>query len=1052
MNSVFTVYSVFFLATSFVSFFVAYLAWQRRMVKGARELTLLMVMAGIWTFLVMFETASATITDKIFWSKLAYVGAVSTPVLYLIFVLRFTGKERLLSPNRVMLMFIIPAITLILAITNENHNLIWTGFSPISPKTNLVEYHHGPWFWIGYVIYNNILLVLATILLYNFIIHHMSTFRSQGWVVLTACFCPWIASVLYLSGSNPVLGLDLVPVSIILSGVLLVYSILNIRFLDLAPVAREILVETLPDGILALDAQDRIQEINEAARIFLGIRSKSILGIQFELSGAKAGLLLEAVLTGEPDKQVDIPAEDEIKNYQIITKIIKHHPGSRLIIIRDITDQVARQQEVKIGEARYHHMFTMFRLMADNMPDMLWAKDLDKKFIFTNKSVCENLIQASDTEEPIGKTDLFFAERERNKHPERDDWYTFGELCRDSDQVVINSGKPERFDEFGIINGKFLFLDVRKAPIFNKDGVMIGVVGSARDVTMQKKTESEIQKRDKLLDAIAHATAMLIQGETLGENIKAAIEIIGKATKVNRVYIFSNHTDPGYKLPLMSQQYEWTDGLAEPQIDNPALQNLPYEEGFSRWHERFLAGKVIVGKVREFPEAERAILEPQGIKSMLVTPVFIDKMLWGFIGFDDCSNEREWPVTEERILAAAADTIGSAFLRKRNQEELISAKEKAEESDRLKSSFLANMSHEIRTPMNGILGFISLLQEPDLTGEEKDEYIQIVKKSGDRLLNTIHDIIDISKIESGQMSVTLTDVNINELQGHLHAFFKQEAESNGLQLFYSGGVPDNQATVKTDRGKLNSVMTNLIKNAIKYTKRGYVEFGCSIQGDQLEFYVRDTGIGIPENKHQLIFERFVQADISHSRPFEGSGLGLSISKAYIEMLGGAIWIQSEEGKGSTFYFQIPLTTAKISVATTSPEGAILPKTKLQPLKILVTEDDQVNFNYIQVVLKKQGHTLIHSITGAEAVAISRQLDDLDLILMDIKLPDMDGYEATRQIRRFNAEIPIIALTALTFEGDREKALEAGCTDYLSKPVKSNTLNLAISKYQTEVKE
>lgn len=1047
MNPVFTIYSAFFLATAFVSFHVANLARKRRKVKGGTELALLMLTAGIWAILIMFETAAPTLQDKIFWSKLAYFGAVSTPVLYLIFVLRFTGKEKYLSLKYVLLMFIVPALTLVLTITNEKHSLIWPGFSPISATTNLMEYQHGPGFWIGYMAYNNLLLILATFYLYGFIMHHMKTFRSQGWVVFVACLCPWSASVLYITRTNPVPGLDLVPVSIILSGALLVYSILHIRFLDLAPVARETLVETLPDGILALDEQNRIQDINETALVMLGIRNKNILGLDVELSGANGRELLNAAIALESFDQFEFQGSDGTKTFKILKQPIKKHPGSRLVVMRDISDQVSRQQEVRAGEARYRHMFGMFRLMADNMPDMLWAKDLDKRFIFVNKAVCENLIQATDTDEPIGKSDLFFAERERNKHPERSDWHTLGELCQDSDQIVIESGKPERFDEYGNVKGRFLFLDVRKAPIFNENGEMIGVVGSARDVTKQKKSDTEIQKRDDLLDAIAKATAMLVKFETFGDNINTALEIIGKATKVNRVYIFRNHDDPGFEMPLMSQVYEWTDGSVDPQIDNPDLQDVPYEMACPRWFETLSAGKVIVGNIREFPEPEKTLLSAQGIKSILATPVFVDNSYWGFIGFDDCSNEREWLITEERILTAAASTIGAAFLRKKNQDELIAAKEKAEESDRLKSAFLTNMSHEIRTPMNGILGFISLLQESDLTGEEKDEYIRIVKKSGDRLLNTLHDIIDIAKIESGQMSVSMTDVNMNELNMLLHSFFKQEAETKGLQIFLTNSIPDEQALVNTDRQKLNSIMSNLIKNAIKYTNNGFVEFGCKKRDGFNEFFVKDTGIGIPEGKHQSIFERFVQVDSSHSRPYEGSGLGLAIAKAYVEMLGGRIQVESENGKGTTFTFQIPCTNQKRATDFPVPETFSPAKAAYRPMKILVTEDDQVNFSYIQIILRKSGHTLIHSITGTEAIALCHLHNDIDLILMDIKLPDMDGYEVTREIRKFNNETPIIALTAYAFEGDREKAIEAGCNDYLSKPVKSNTLLMTISKYQ-----
>ena len=246
--------------------------------------------------------------------------------------------------------------------------------------------------------------------------------------------------------------------------------------------------------------------------------------------------------------------------------------------------------------------------------------------------------------------------------------------------------------------------------------------------------------------------------------------------------------------------------------------------------------------------------------------------------------------------------------RKKAEQELINAKEKAEESDRLKSAFLANMSHEIRTPMNGILGFAELLKTPSLSGDEQMEYIRIIKKSGERMLNIINDIVDISKIEAGQVKVFVSETKLNEQTEFLYSFFKPEVDKKGIRLILRNGLPDQDAILNTDKEKLYAVLTNLIKNAIKFTSQGYIEFGYVKKGNVLEYYVKDTGFGIPADRQQAIFERFIQADIADSRAFQGAGLGLSISKAYVEMLGGEIRVESDEDKGSAFYFTIPYKT------------------------------------------------------------------------------------------------------------------------------------------------
>ncbi len=247
------------------------------------------------------------------------------------------------------------------------------------------------------------------------------------------------------------------------------------------------------------------------------------------------------------------------------------------------------------------------------------------------------------------------------------------------------------------------------------------------------------------------------------------------------------------------------------------------------------------------------------------------------------------------------------------QKHLKNAKEKAEKSDRLKSAFLANMSHEIRTPMNGILGFSDLLKEPGLTGETQQKYIRIIEKSGARMLNIINDIISISKIESGLMEVNLAASNVNEQIEYIHTFFKPEAEAKGNTLSFKNSLPLKEAIIKTDREKLFAILTNLVKNAIKYTDKGSIEFGYSINGEQFEFYVKDTGIGIDNDRQIAIFERFIQADIEDKMARQGAGLGLAISKAYVEILGGELWVESKKDIGSTFYFTIPYNAEKMEI-------------------------------------------------------------------------------------------------------------------------------------------
>ena len=408
---------------------------------------------------------------------------------------------------------------------------------------------------------------------------------------------------------------------------------------------------------------------------------------------------------------------------------------------------------------------------------------------------------------------------------------------------------------------------------------------------------------------------------------------------------------------------------------------------------------------------------------------------------------------EEKAELAAELAIANKELFFQNQEkekqtfELIQAKKNAEESDRLKSAFLANMSHEIRTPMNGILGFSDLLREPQLTGEMQQDYIGIIKKSGLRMLNIINNIVSISKIESGLMEANLHELNINNKIEYIHDFFKPEIEQKGLSFSIYKALPENEAIIRSDGEKIYSILTNLVKNAIKHTDSGHIELGYILknqnQTSELEFYIKDTGTGILKERQNAIFERFIQADISDKMAFQGAGLGLSISKAYVELLGGKIWLESVKGQGSTFYFTLPYISSKTEISNKINKKFKTPTIdlKLEPLKlkILIVEDDEVSRLLITTMVKNEIGLLFEARTGQEAIDILRKNPEIDLILMDIQMPVMNGFEATRQIREFNKDVVIIAQTASGLREDKKRLIGVGCNEYISKPIKKSKL-------------
>ncbi|HEX2920145.1 MAG TPA: ATP-binding protein [Bacteroidales bacterium] len=369
--------------------------------------------------------------------------------------------------------------------------------------------------------------------------------------------------------------------------------------------------------------------------------------------------------------------------------------------------------------------------------------------------------------------------------------------------------------------------------------------------------------------------------------------------------------------------------------------------------------------------------------------------------------------------------------RKRTEEELIKAKEKAEQSDQLKTAFLHNISHEIRTPMNAIVGFSALLMEPDLTEETQKSYLKTIVDSSDQLLAIVNDIIEISNIEVGILKASVNEIDLNEQLMLLYNQYAPKAIEKGIDFSLHTFLSGRNAIIETDRLKLTQVITNLLSNAFKFTNNGKISFGYTLSGEYLEFFVSDTGIGIQQNQHTKIFDRFYQVESTASRAYEGTGLGLAISKAYVEFLGGRIWLSSQPGKGSVFYFTLPYFNHKPQFSK-QMERSDNESTGYNPKKsVLIAEDDDNNFFLMKELLSDMNLKIIRASNGIEAVDAFKSGERIDLVLMDIKMPIMDGYEATRQILEKKPEAKILAQTA--YADDEIRAMESGCLGFISKP-------------------
>lgn len=381
-------------------------------------------------------------------------------------------------------------------------------------------------------------------------------------------------------------------------------------------------------------------------------------------------------------------------------------------------------------------------------------------------------------------------------------------------------------------------------------------------------------------------------------------------------------------------------------------------------------------------------------------------------------------------------------------EELYVAKEKVEESDRLKTEFLQNISHEIRTPMNGILGFSRLLNAKNISPGKKKNYINIIQNSGNQLLRIIDDILEISSLETKQVKLSETEVCLNDFLLNLFSIFDIKAKENKTPLYLKKGLSDVESTIFIDETKLNKILGNLLENALKFTNTGHIEFGYQLKNNSLEIFVKDSGIGINPGMHQKIFERFSQEEKELSKNVGGLGLGLSIAKENTELLGGKITLKSEKNKGATFFVVIPY---KPVIPNTEISNSKIPENKNKQYNhtILIVEDEEVNYLYLEALLQDEMNincNILHAKHGKEAVEICKENTEIEIILMDLKMPVMNGFEATEIIKKLKPNLPIIAQTAYTTSEDKEKAFLAGCNDFISKPINTESFSLLLKNY------
>jgi PAS domain S-box-containing protein len=858
------------------------------------------------------------------------------------------------------------------------------------------------------------------------------------------------------------------------------------------------LFDTVGEAIYILDRNGRFVDVNLGAANMYGYNREYLIGKTPAAISApgKNDLALteqriQRAFEGEPQQFEFWGIRN---NGEIFPKDVRLYKGFYfgqdvvIALARDITDQKMLQERLEEMVAERTQQLQQSEMLSASiinfLPDATLVIDSAGKVIAWNRAIEEMTgVRAADM---LGRDHYEYAlpfygvrralliDMALQPHPESESRYI--DIVRDGDSIFAAIASMVN------LQGRQVYLTGKASTLRDAQGNVTGAIESIRDVTAERRAVEAQAVRLRYEAGLANYSRALLESGEDSIIIPAALNHLLLASDASRVYIFENYHDPQLGL-CMKMQYEAYAAGIQPQIANDEARFLPYSR-MVLLHERMTKQLHYGGLVEDLPPMERAILTPQDIVSLLILPIYVGGIWFGFVGFDDCVHRREWLEEDRRLLQMAAEML-RAYLERKEQEQVIrahevylqnlvtelsAAKAEAEEHSRAaeaanqaKSIFLGNMSHELRTPLNAILGFSELLsRNPNITPSQL-ESLNTINQSGEHLLEIINDILEITRIETGRGTLKEEDFDFHKLLDSLQHLFQLQARSKNLELHFERAA-DVPRLVRTDQVKLRQILINLLGNAIKYTEAGQVSLQVDSRQESdtewLDFAVEDSGAGIAEEEMLLLFTPFDQT-ASGRESMHGTGLGLAICQAYVKTLGGEISAESQMGRGSIFRFSIPLQRLSHLPVMAENERHFQQVIGLRPdsqaadggpYRLLVVEDVPANCKLLVRMLldfgafpADSGETgcgfeVREAYNGQQAVEIWNSWKP-HLIWMDLRMPVMNGLEALQKIHESeqHKQTIIIALTASAFEDDRLQAIAQGFDGYVRKPVRGHEI-------------
>ena len=792
------------------------------------------------------------------------------------------------------------------------------------------------------------------------------------------------------------------------------------------------LIATLPDIIAITDVNGKILFLNEIGISFTGYSNfgevKNQDFVNFISKEENEKFLIDFKNTLHNDiglkEYTFINKNGEKTLFEVQRERLRAVDGSPYGLIFSCRDITARKK----AEIELTHSEEKYRTLIDSIQDGVFLVE-NGIISFVNHAFCTMI--GYDINEIEGSTFTKFVA------PEDIDLVLNNYKLRQEGKPVPSSYEWRMLHK----NGGKVFVNMSARSITYKGKK--ATIGTLKDVSLQKELEQILMSQMNLFKGVADAANILLTERNFNLAITNTLKSLGQSSNVDRVYIFENTVDSLTGEPVMNHKFEWTNGIVSKEIDNPNLQNLHYYPTFKTWYTVLKSGGFINSLNKDLSPNLRNLMKAQNIQSILLVPIMAKNEFWGFIGFDCCKSERVWSESEIYILQTTAANLGGIIERELSKNELIEAKETAEELNKLKSNFLANMSHELRTPLIAILGYAEILKS-EIEKHEWNDMISTIMQSGKRLLETLNLILDLSKVEADKIQLYFNDINISEEINEVVNMLGPVAKKKNLYL--KSIVEKEKIISRLDKRILHSIITNLVNNAIKYTNQGGITVDLSLFNFNAKNYARirvtDTGIGIAKKDQETIFDEFRQVSEGHNRHFEGAGLGLTIAKKFAEKMGGTISLESEVGKGSTFTVIFLAEDSNILTQSNNhvPLECDLPSHVGKSKKVLVIDDDMGTRKIVELFLK--GEIEIESASnGKDAVDLINN-NVYSIILMDISLgKGVSGTELLKTLRTIPAykNVPVIAVTAHAMHGDKEKFISSGFDDYLSKPFSKKDL-------------